>query len=232
LHAGAPNLCMHSTTPLLGHRDSRPPRHAHMRPPPPPPSTFPLACCSQCYPGGLNRSICCHQGVCTECYLQAGPAHPGFPPAHPSPFPSPFPLPLPHNRPTAPPPAVPPPIALSQPHPSTHPPTHPLPCAAGGHPSQRGRRRRELPILQARQLQRRVPGPPLRLRAAARAGGGAEGHQAADRPAGPPGARLPRPPGLSRRPDRWRAGPPRTRHHACRGRSSTPRTRVAYARSL
>ena len=37
------------------------------------PPAFPLACCSQCYPGGLNRSVCCHQGVCTECYLQAGP---------------------------------------------------------------------------------------------------------------------------------------------------------------
>jgi len=25
---------------------------------------------SQCYPGGLNRSLCCKQGICSECYLQ------------------------------------------------------------------------------------------------------------------------------------------------------------------
>ena len=24
----------------------------------------------QCYPGGLNRSVCCKQGICSECYLQ------------------------------------------------------------------------------------------------------------------------------------------------------------------
>ena len=149
MHAGAPNLCMHSTTPLLGHRDSRPPRHAHMRPPPPPPSTFPLACCSQCYPGGLNRSICCHQGVCTECYLQAGPAPPP-PPARPGPPCSsvcvrfsesscvvPTQASLPPTPPPSPPPSLSPSPTTAQPphrplsHPPspflnpTHPPTHP-----------------------------------------------------------------------------------------------------------
>jgi len=29
--------------------------------------------CFLFYPGGLNRSVCCRQGICTECYLQVKP---------------------------------------------------------------------------------------------------------------------------------------------------------------
>lgn len=34
------------------------------------PSSFGWCCLFQYYPGGLNRTLCCRQSICTECFLQ------------------------------------------------------------------------------------------------------------------------------------------------------------------